>query len=562
MHTINEKIEENLFYLGFAILILYLSPFFVLGQGAHVLIHDNLDSNVTWLKILIQSGTLFSSNIEPINQIMNGFPRVGLGSEYYILVWLNYFFPPFIAYVINQIMMHFVAYIGMYFLLNRNILPNESKLIIVGTSLCFALLPFWPSGALSVAGQPLALFAFLNIRNNSYTVWDWLIIFILPFFTSFVLSFSFFLSLLICLCLYDFLIHKHFNSRFAFALAIMLMIFLFIENRLVLAMLLKGSFVSHRQEMISANRGVIEALKVAGENFISGQYHAASLQTVFVFPAVVLASFLGFIDKNKRSLLFILFFASLAISLFYGFWQWEGLEFLKNKYLILRSFNFSRFHWLHPLAWYLAFGIALVNINRRHLGGEIVLILLISQIIFSFYNSDFIKERNKNNPTYQEFYSEQLFRDIANFIGKEQNSYRVVSLGIHPSISQYNGFYTLDGYLANYPLSYKHQFRGIIQGELAKSKNLEKYYDEWGSRFYIFSSELEGKGFLLRRDQEIKITHLSFNNQAFIDMGGKYVLSAVEIANSEAIGFVLEKIFVREDSPWCIYLYSVNPIKK
>ena len=34
------------------IILLYVSPLYVLGENAHILIHDNMDSNISWYKVL------------------------------------------------------------------------------------------------------------------------------------------------------------------------------------------------------------------------------------------------------------------------------------------------------------------------------------------------------------------------------------------------------------------------------------------------------------------------------------------------------------------------------
>lgn len=41
------------------IIVLWVLPYFVLGQDAHMRIHDNPDSNVAWYKVLMTSGQLF-----------------------------------------------------------------------------------------------------------------------------------------------------------------------------------------------------------------------------------------------------------------------------------------------------------------------------------------------------------------------------------------------------------------------------------------------------------------------------------------------------------------------
>ena len=86
------------------------------------------------------------------------------------MVWLYTIFAPMTAYGIGQTIMRFAAFFGMYLLL-KNFTSFGLKLpfISVGTALTFALLPYWPSGMLSIAGLPLALFltiVTLNLTNH------------------------------------------------------------------------------------------------------------------------------------------------------------------------------------------------------------------------------------------------------------------------------------------------------------------------------------------------------------------------------------------------------------
>jgi hypothetical protein len=173
-----------------------------------------------------------------------------------------------------------------------------------------------------------------------------------------------------------------------------------------------------------------------------------------------------------------------------------------------------------------------------------------------FYKSDEVKEWRSGNPTYREFYSESLFQEIRDYIDKDQADYRVISIGLEPSISQYNGFYTLDAYLVNYPLEYKRQFRKIIEKELEKNKDLRNYYDTWGCRCYIFVDEL-GFETMAFKGKNIKIKKMQLNTGILKSMGGEYVFSAVEITNYEENNLKLMKVFEREDSPWKIYLYKL-----
>ena len=103
-----------------------------------------------------------------IPQIINGhLSRNAFGTEYSIIVWLYALFPTMIAYGLSQALTRIVAFFGMYLLLKKHFLPGEKwDFLQIGTALAFALTPFWPSGMLSTLGMPLALWAFLNIRNG------------------------------------------------------------------------------------------------------------------------------------------------------------------------------------------------------------------------------------------------------------------------------------------------------------------------------------------------------------------------------------------------------------
>ena len=102
----------------------------------------------------------------------------------------------------------------------------------------------------------------------------------------------------------------------------------------------------------------------------------------------------------------------------------------------------------------------------------------------------------------------------------------------------------------------------MIAGELAKDTSLADYFYKWGSRAYLFSSELKHEYYCTKQAKRRKIEELSFDTTALRDLGTAYILSAVEVGNSEKLGWKLEKVFERDDSPWKIYLYSIPPAKR
>lgn len=560
MKLIEDKKYRIYAYIAIAVIILflYLLPYFIFSESCHILIHDNLDSNFVIAKVISENRQIFDSLNSTVANFLNGIPRNVMGTELNFNLWLYAIFNPFKAYVINIILMHSIAFIGMYALLKEHFLKkNEDTIIITGVALCFSILPFFPFGGLTVAGLPLALYAFLNFRSKKSTKVDWILLFLIPFYSSFYASFIFFLFLMGVLWLYDFIRTKKCNFNFLFSIIFMTLIFLIVEYRLIYNMFFDSSYVSHRMEFLSEGYNFFKAIKISIKNFTYGQYHAASLQQYFILIAVGIAILVMFFKKIMEKRLIIFIIITFAISLWYGFWQWEGLNFLKNQINILNSFNITRFHWLHPLLWYIIFALALSMVKKYlKYGNYIVLIFIILQICFLFYNSNEFIERRKGNPTYREFFAEELFSEVKEYIGQDQEEYRVVSIGLYPSIAQYNGFYTLDGYFPNYPLSYKHKFRNIIEDELDKNIEIRDYFDNWGSRCYVFVDEL-GSDYIVAKDKKIVINNLQLNTNILKQMGCEYIFSAVKINNSIDNDLKLLKVFDNEVSAWKIYLYEI-----
>lgn len=135
--------------------------------------------------------------------------------------------------------------------------------------------------------------------------------------------------------------------------------------------------------------------------------------------------------------------------------------------------------------------------------------------------------------------------------------HKIVCLGLHPSILEYNGFHTVDSYMANYPLSYKHRFRKVIASELAQSETLKDYFDHWGSRCYLFSAEL-GNDFLWGKHKNGKVSNLAIDIEALKELDCKYIFSAVEIENYASLKLDYKGAYTTSDSFWNIRVYKIR----
>lgn len=339
----------------------------------------------------------------------------------------------------------------------------------------------------------------------------------------------------------------------------MTVIYLLIEYRLVASLLLQGS-PTNRDVFIESNLNFIQALNTALMNAVVGLNQVWTMQQYIILPLALIVLFMIFrslkvhkrLKKPERLFLWLLGL-NLLISLWYGFWFYKGWTPLKEKTSILTTFNFSRYHYLHPLLIYLMFAIELQICwragNRWKRVAKTALILQV--VILFLYNPEI---EFHNQPSFKQFYAAQQFKNIADYIGKPKSEYRVASIGLHPAIAQYNGFYTLDTYNNFYPLSYKSAFRKIIAPELAKNASIRDYFDHWGGRCYLFTSEL-GKNYDFRKNSGVRIHHLQLNINQFKKMGGNYILSSVPIVNAGQDHLRFLRAFNNHESAWTIYLY-------
>jgi hypothetical protein len=291
-----------------------------------------------------------------------------------------------------------------------------------------------------------------------------------------------------------------------------------------------------------------------------------TLHTIVILPVTLLVMYLILSRPDwKRtqigSFLAFLMGLNLALSVWYAFWFHKGWQPLKQQFYLLNTFNFARFHFLHPLVIYLGFALAcqmLVLFGGKK-GGWFAKAAVVAQVVVLLASNEEIVNRYKNNPSFREFYAVEQFREIERSIGLPKETYRVASIGLHPAIAQYNGFYTLDTYANYYSLQYKHVFRQIIEKELGKKKKLRTYFDTWGGRCYLFVAEL-GRKYDYRKTSHKKIRNLALNVDVFKELGGRFIFSAVPIVNAKENGLTLRGVYNHPRSAWKVRVYEVQQV--
>ncbi len=166
----------------------YFAPFVVLGNDSYITIHDNLDGEFLYKYLLVATGKALSfGGRAVIDNVMNGQPRSAEPSGLNVSLLLFYVFKPAAAYIANHILVHVIAFCGMLLLLRRHFLAEEDEYVLaLLISICFLLVPFYTTHGLSVAGQPLLGYAFLNIRAGQHSWTDYAIVLLFPFWSHIV----------------------------------------------------------------------------------------------------------------------------------------------------------------------------------------------------------------------------------------------------------------------------------------------------------------------------------------------------------------------------------------
>lgn len=543
--------------------IIFVLPYILLGDNCYIRLHDTLEGEWIWLKLMADSHTAFGIySWVRVPQVMQGIPRnvlpTGLSLNMLLVIW----FGMYKGYIISGFIIRIVGFAGMVLVLRDYFVKEpENKYIVYLCALTFCILPVYIPFGLTVMGQPLLFWAFLNLQDRIRIGLSYAIIILFPFYSSMVWLVVPF-EVLLAVAVWYFYKREQISVHLVAGGGLLVVIYILVNLPMLSLSVLNPDFISHR---LAYNLYTLEKpslLQSLGEFFtlfFFSHYHVGTFAPIVVMLAI------GLTLRKGATLAKILFSAIIIICLFQAFYSF-GEYALMDKFAFVRSFRFNRFSILLPLIWMLSFALALQAMRESRFQKLLVMPFLLVQLAVALYGNDEILHDyrtligHQKFPTFKNYMAVDQFNEIKSYIKEPVDSYSVVSLGISPSIAWYNHLQTLDGLLSIYDLRYKSYFRRIIAGEIDKSPDLQQYYDGWGNRCYVFSAELgiKHKDINCSKYDHRSIEHFTFDKDAFQDMGGKYILSGVEIKNAEAIGLHLEKLFTNKDSWWNIYLYSIK----
>ena len=564
--------DKTWIFISLSLMIWYISPLFY--STFYIPTFDNLDSTIVWYKILAHSDKIFASNDTIIPNMMNGLPRSSYGSEFNIILLLYYIFTPKVAFIINEIIIHTVAFFAMYIFLKRYIVPYHpyyKKTPIYIGALYFALLPYWSGAGLSIPLLPLVTYSLLNIKYHKDTKLDWIFLAILPLYSSFVFLYIFYISFAGIYWLYDSIYHKKVNIRLFCAIFMMGVVFLLKDYRLIMSMFVDQNFISHRVEFdIFFKENLWESYRLALVNFIQGHVpHSQSFQQVFVLPIALIALMLTLVKKRFSSKESLIIWSAILLSFIANFWdiilihkftlpgiallaiaiyimkkryrtlpllilfiivlsicgacfEYEGFHFLTEKFPIFKTLNMIRMTFVEPFVYTTILVLAFLIFIRK-LKFTIFFSILFIAIVFKYdmKHSFYQTKPQDGYASFENYYVPDLFEQLKENLKKKDKDFDIhkshfVSFGIEPAVALYNNLYTVDGYSVNYPLSYKYAFRKVFA-----PFHTSHLYDIWGSKVYITSILTDKKYY----KKNLKIKRLRFDTDALCKLHTNYVLS-------------------------------------
>ena len=554
-----------------ALLLLWL-PVLLRGADAYVILDDNLDAEVSVPVLLHRFGVVLDYRPGAVlPDIMNGLPRAAQRPGLNATVGLFGLLPPLAAYWTNDLLVRAAALLGLYLLLRRYGLGRpQNRPLAAAVALAWAVLPMHSMYGLSALGTPWPALALLNLRAGRGRWSDWLILLLFPLWSMLVLAGFFLLAAAALLLLVDLVRTRRVGWAAWGGVGVLVLGYLVVEWPLISSTLLRPQFVPHRVEFRLAAltpKGLKAGLLSSYQYFAWGQYHASRFFRGLILLTLALAAgaqwrrrmvdarWLGPVGGGLLGL--------LLLALFCGFYP-QLMGPVQRLAPSLGAFNLSRFHFLTPLLWFGLWVLAL----RRLPAGPLRAGLVAAQLLLGLAQNPewsqnlrlWLGRPDAHEPSWRRFLAPELLARTRQALeqrsGRPAAQWRVACLGLPPAVAQLAGFYTLDSYQSTYPLSYKHQFRPLIASELAKSPELQRYFDDWGSRCYLFSAEL-GRNFRVARQDSAVVQDWRFDAPAFRRLGGRYVLAAARLARPAAAGLRPVGYFTEPGAYWGLYIYEM-----
>ncbi len=604
-----------LWCVGILLLAITFAPYLILGEGSVFPVHDQLDETIMTYVLNARHFPVGGDTVFP--ELLGGIRASGMQPSAVLFILLYRFLPVSAAFVVQYLIVSIAGFFGMYGSVKE---ITGSGILALASAGCFVLLPIQPVYGLSVSGVPLLLYCFLCLHQRKHVAGSFGGILLFGLTTHLVLIGYVVLGFWLLAVLWMWVKKRH-NRWIYLGFVWLTGIYIGVNHSLFSELLLgKGSYVSHREELVNYALPFWETVKgVFLESAQHApSLHGRLILPIFLLLVLGLVCCRKWEPKRRRRLSAA--WAGMAvlagIAILYGICHLPFVVDFKNSCNgFLRYFQLERFYWLYPAGWYLEFALCssvwwsgeacrvesiVTEDGKPEAAGPedgkpeaaepkdgkpkaakpevscaaggyqalkfilLVILLLPTMQLIKTESYFYLNVNQINNGsgitgyiTWESYYAEELMEQLEEAIGREPETYRVAHLGMSPAPALMHGFYTADGYSNNYSLEYKHLFRQVIEKELAKNEQTRLYFDQWGSRCYLFNGST-GNAWMLGKAMEIKYEGLELDLAALRNLGCEYIFSAGEIVDWEKMGLDFLGYYETDTSFWGVWLYGLK----
>ena len=546
-------------------------PFFVYGKTSYIQILDNLNAEFIYNHLLAISNNIFNINqFDKIENVINGWSLMYIHSQFKLLKLLFLLFDPFYAYVFNSLLVRIIGYFGIKLLFNELYPKIIYKEIIF---LSFALLPGMVIFGTCLWGLPLLLWSFLKLKDNIKATY--ILAIILYVLSSTPYQYPYISIGLFLYIIYLFFKNKKLNSGILLGFIVFNFFGILLDYGLVFSTLSNDvNLISHRTNNInnvifpSLNGIIYQYFKI----LIFGEFNPSqffALPIIILFIVNIYKYGIKFTSIRLKYFILILVVASLkiftpqiiALNLpLVGFFGVEKkiLYFIPLLYFLLLG-ELLRYKYSNFLLLTILYSLFFSNVLRNI---EITYNFIPKKIAHSLVSEDkffknslfkgsaksrFVDVDEFSNLNYDKYFSVSLFDEISTYLDTDKRNYKIINLGISPSVTLFNGFYNVDGYLSNHPLVYN------------------KKFDELQDNYSVLNQHklrLKYEGFddicnnCIKSDL-ISQLELDLNIESLLNLNCTYIFSAFKITNHKKLKLQFIKKFENQESPYNIYIYKL-----
>lgn len=552
---------------------------FVGEDGARIVVADNLDLFQAQYQMLNNTGTWFTQGAAA--PFLHGVTRDDLPSELNLVSVLYMLLPSFAAYIANYLIKVVLAAVSFYLLARELHIGDEHGNLAILAGFAYGLLNMFPAYGVSFSSIPLLLFLLVRLdraQGRRQLAVCYLLLLCYPFVSYFSYFGIFILGYMCIAWLWMTIKRRHLQHRMFAAICVLSCGYVAFEYRLFRSMLLSDE-ATIRETMVISSLPASEVLGYIRDALLTGAtMHTQSVHTYVVLPVCVIALVVfnvGYIKRHEAGQVLRDPYNLIAVwivfnAVVYGLYYYEPFRSLVETLVPpLTGFQFNRTVFFNPFLWYAAFGIVMARLaaTGRAVGARVGLAAAILVIILTptadndLYHTahamanQVLRGVTEDSLSYGEFYSTELFETAMEDIGYDGEW--SAAYGFHPAVLEYNGIYTIDGYLGFYAQAYKEQFRKAIAPALDLQPANAAYYDTWGARCYLYSGT-EGTNVEAVRNYQHQEEPIYIDAAALADLDCVYIFSRPELTNAQEMGLTLIGTYTDESSPYVLHVYRVQ----